>query len=273
VYLYRKEVLPLKSQSINRIAEAQKHLLESVEKQQPVSPLTEQFPDLTIDEAYHVQLNIINQKVRNGRQIVGKKIGLTSVAMQQLLGVNQPDYGHLLDNMDMTGRESVPMSGLFEPKVEGELAFVLKKNLQGPSVDIEDVLAATDYVLPSLEVVDSRIANWKIKLTDTIADNASSGLFILGNERFSIKDLDLTKVEMNLYKNGELINSGTGQDVLGHPAACVAWLANKLYEYGITLKAGEIILSGAISAAVSIKEGDQITADFNRLGKVKTSFS
>ncbi|USK84830.1 2-keto-4-pentenoate hydratase [Peribacillus asahii] len=263
----------MSSQIANRIDEAYKHLLKAETEQQSVAPLTQSYPDLTIDEAYRVQLKMIDQKVRSGQRIVGKKIGLTSVAMQELLGVDQPDYGHLLDSMDMTGNESIPMTGLFEPKVEGEIAFVLKKDLQGPSVTIEDVLAATDYVVPSLEVVDSRISNWKIKLTDTVADNASSGLFVLGKEHFSIKDVDLTKVEMCLYKNGELINKGTGLDVLGHPAACVAWLANKLYEYGVTLKANEVILSGALSAAVIAEAGDRFKAEFTNLGTVEASFS
>ncbi|MFJ7512595.1 2-keto-4-pentenoate hydratase [Peribacillus simplex] len=263
----------MSSQTANRIDEAYKHLLKAETEQQSVSPLTQFYPDLTIDEAYRVQLKMIDQKVRGGQRIVGKKIGLTSLAMQQLLGVDQPDYGHLLDSMDMAENESIPMMGLFEPKIEGEIAFILKEDLRGPSVTIEDVLAATDYVVPSLEVVDSRISNWKIKLTDTVADNASSGLFVLGKERFSVKDVDLTKVEMRLYKNGELINKGTGLDVLGNPAACVAWLANKLYEYDVTLKANEVILSGALSAAVNAEAGDRFKAEFTSLGTVEASFS
>ncbi|WHX69565.1 fumarylacetoacetate hydrolase family protein [Peribacillus frigoritolerans] len=263
----------MSSQTETRIDEAYKHLLKAETEQQSVSPLTQQYPDLTVDEAYRVQLKMIDQKVSGGQRIVGKKIGLTSLAMQQLLGVDQPDYGHLLDSMDMTENESIPMMGLFEPKIEGEIAFILKEGLRGPSVTIEDVLAATDYVVPSLEVVDSRISNWKIKLTDTVADNASSGLFVLGKERFSVKDVDLTKVEMCLYKNGKLINKGTGLDVLGHPAACVAWLANKLYEYDVTLKANEVILSGALSAAVIAEAGDRFKAEFTSLGTVEASFS
>jgi 2-keto-4-pentenoate hydratase len=263
----------LSNQTANRIDEVYKHLLKAETEQQSVSPLTQAYPDLTVDEAYRVQLKMIDQKVREGQQIVGKKIGLTSVAMQELLGVDQPDYGHLLDSMDMTENKSIPMKGLFEPKVEGEIAFILKNDLSGPSVTVEDVLAATDYVVPSLEVVDSRITNWKIKLADTVADNASSGLFVLGKDRISVKDVDLTKVEMCFYKNGELINKGKGLDVLGHPAACVAWLANKLYEYGVTLKANEVILSGALSAAVVAEAGDHFKAEFTSLESVEATFS
>lgn len=257
----------------NRIDEAFKHLLKAETEQKSVPPLTEQYPDLTVEEAYRVQLNIIDHKVRSGQRIVGKKIGLTSLAMQQLLGVDQPDYGHLLDSMDVTDHESISIKGLFEPKVEGEIAFVLKKDLKGPSVTIEEVLDATDYVVPSIEIVDSRILNWNIKLADTVADNASSGLFVLGKQRFSVKDVDLTKVEMRLYKNNELINSGTGLDVMGNPAACVAWLANKLYEYGVTLKANEVVLSGALSAAVNAQAGDRFKVEFTPLGSVEISFS
>lgn len=256
----------------NRIEEGFKHLLQAETSQISVSPLTELYPDLTVDEAYHIQLRMIEHKLQNGQRIVGKKIGLTSLAMQKLLGVDQPDYGHLLDVMDDTQTGRIAMEGLFEPRIEGEIAFILKKDLQGPSVTIDDVLEATDYVVPSLEIVDSRIRNWEIKLADTIADNASSGRFVLGKEHFSVNDLDLTKIEMKLYKNDEFINSGTGLDVMGHPAACVAWLANKLSEYGITLKANEIILSGAISAAVHAKAGDRFKAEFTHLGTVEVSF-
>lgn len=237
-----------------------------------VAPLTELFSNLTVEEAYQVQLKAIEQKVNDGQKIVGKKIGLTSVAMQKLLGVDQPDYGHLLDTMDIPDGGTVPENVLFDPKVEGEIAFVLKKDLQGPSVTPEEVLEATDYIVPALEIVDSRITDWKIKLTDTVADNASCGLFVIGENKIDPKKIDLTKIEMSLYKNGEFMNKGTGADVLGHPATCVAWLANKLSEYNVTLKAGEVILSGALSAAIVAEKGDVFTAEFSELGKVTISF-
>lgn len=263
----------MSNQTSSRIEEGFKHLLSAETEQRSVSPLTDKFSDFNVDEAYRVQLKMIDYKVNGGQRIVGKKIGLTSLAMQQLLGVDQPDYGHLLDSMDDTGKESVSMTGLFEPKVEGEIAFVLKKDLVGPSVTIEDVLDATDYVAAALEIVDSRISNWKIKLPDTVADNASSGRFVISGNRFAVKDIDLVKEEMRLYKNGELINSGTGADVLGHPAACVAWLANKLHEYGVTLKANEVILSGALTAALPAQAGDTFKAEFTQLGTVEATFS
>ena len=259
-------------QKIDVVQGAYEHLLLAEQTKQSVPPLTDLYPNLTVHESYQVQLKAIDQKVKDGQKIVGKKIGLTSFAMQELLGVDQPDYGHLLDSMSIQNKDTIEVNSLFEPKVEGEIAFVLKKDLKGPDVTAEEVLAATEYIIPSLEIVDSRILNWKIKLEDTVADNASCGLYVLGKERFDLNGLDLTKIEMNLYKNGELINKGKGSDVLGHPATCVAWLANKLSEYNVTLKAGEVILSGALSAAVAAQKGDVFTAEFTELGKVEVSF-
>ncbi|MFL6562945.1 MAG: 2-keto-4-pentenoate hydratase [Bacillus sp. (in: firmicutes)] len=224
-----------------QIVEAYQHLLQAEKNKKSVVPLTDLYPDITIHDAYQVQMKSIDQKVKDGQKIVGKKIGLTSFAMQELLGVDQPDYGHLLDRMKIPNGGSIPMETLFNPKVEGELAFVLKKDLIGPAVTVEDVLEATEYIVPSIEIVDSRITDWKIKLEDTVADNASCGLFTLGGQRFDPNGMDLTKIAMNLYKNGEFMNKGTGADVLGHPATCVAWLANKLTENDVTLKAGEVI--------------------------------
>jgi 2-keto-4-pentenoate hydratase len=259
-------------QQTNRVLEVYQHLLQAEKDRKSVTPLTDLYPEITIHEAYRVQMKSIDQKVKDGQNVVGKKIGLTSFAMQKLLGVDQPDYGHLLDSMEVPNGGTIPMDTLFNPKVEGELAFVLKKDLIGPAVSVEDVLEATEYIIPSIEIVDSRITDWKIKLEDTVADNASCGLFVLGSQRYDPNGMDLTKIEMSLYKNGEIMNKGTGADVLGHPAACVAWLANKLAEYDVTLKAGEVILSGALSAAVTAQKGDVFTAEFGQLGKVEISF-
>ncbi|MDQ0971569.1 2-keto-4-pentenoate hydratase [Neobacillus niacini] len=259
-------------QQKNRVLEAYQHLLQAEKNKKSVAPLTDLYSDITIHDAYRIQMNSINQKVKDGQKVVGKKIGLTSFAMQKLLGVDQPDYGHLMDSMEVPNGGTIPMETLFNPKVEGELAFVLKKDLIGPAVTVEDVLEATEYIVPSIEIVDSRITDWKIKLEDTVADNASCGLFALGSQRFDPKGMDLPKIEMRLYKNGEFMNEGTGADVLGHPATCVAWLANKLADYDVTLKAGEVILSGALSAAVAAQKGDVFTAEFGQLGTVKVSF-
>lgn len=267
-----KEVFIMSIKGTDKITEAYEHLHKAETTMKSVEPLTELYPDLTVDEAYQVQLKAIDAKVKNGQKIVGKKIGLTSVAMQQLLGVDQPDYGFLLDSMDVTNKGDISFDDLFAPRVEGEIAFVLKKDLKGPSVTVEEVLEATDYIVPSIEIVDSRITDWRITLADTVADNASCGLFALGEQRIDPKSLDLTKIEMSFYQNGEFINKGTGADVLGNPATCVAWLANKLSQYDVTLKAGEIVLAGALSAAVTAKKGDTFSADFGQLGKVEVSF-
>jgi 2-keto-4-pentenoate hydratase len=249
------------------------HLAEAERESRGVSPLTELEANLAIEEAYQVQLHTIQNKVESGQKIVGKKIGLTSRAMQTLLGVDQPDYGHLLDGMVVENGEEIAFSRVLQPRVEAEIAFVLKKDLVGPKVTASDALLATDYVLPALEIVDSRIANWKITLQDTIADNASSGLYVLGGKPLRVDELDMSLTGVVFYKNGEIMNTGVGAAALGHPATCVAWLANKLSEFGIHLKAGEVILSGALSAAISAEPGDYFHARFAHLGEVSVRFS
>lgn len=256
----------------NVINQASHHLIQAEKLHQSVAPITELLPTFTIDDAYHTQLTVLDAKLKQGAKIVGKKIGLTSLAMQQLLGVDQPDYGHLLDNMEVEHKGEVKLSTLFQPKIEGEIAFVLKEDLCGPHVTAEQVLSVTDYVAPSIEIVDSRIKNWQIKLEDTVADNASCGLYVLGDSKIDVQQLDLPSVRMQLLKNGEVVNEGTGNDVLGHPATCVAWLANKLHAYGVTLKKGEVILSGALSVAVEAKPGDTFTASFTELGEATIHF-
>lgn len=249
-------------------------LLDAAEEQHvSIAPLTEQQPTLTVDDAYQVQLTRIEKKVNEGDVITGKKIGLTSLAMQNLLNVDQPDYGHLLKSMEVKNGGKVSLSSLFQPKIEGEIAFVLKKDLVGPNVTVEEVLQATDYVVASIEIVDSRVKDWKIKLEDTIADNASCGLYILSEQKIKIEDVHLPSIEMELIKNGEVVNTGKGTDVLGNPAACVTWLANKLKTYNVDLKAGEVILAGALSAAVVAEPGDVFTARFTTLGDVTVEFT
>lgn len=249
------------------------HLWDAEQAGQGVQALTEIQPELSIQEAYQVQLHNIDKKVKDGQKIVGKKIGLTSLAMQKLLGVDQPDYGHLLDKMHVKNGDEISFSRVMQPKVEGEIAFVLKEDLVGPSVSTEDVLRATDHILPSIEIVDSRVKDWKIKLPDTIADNASCGLYVLGDQPVRVSDIDLLQANMVLKRNGEVVNTGVGAAALGNPAYAVAWLANKLHEFGIVLKAGEVILSGALSAAVDAQPGDIFSIKINHLGEVNVKFS
>lgn len=259
----------LDQQQIERLSD---HLAEAETKGAGVAPLTEVAPDLTVAAAYQVQLETIRRKVATGQRVIGKKIGLTSLAMQNLLGVDEPDYGHLLDGMVVENGGEISFSRVLQPKVEAEIAFVLKKDLQGPRVTALDVLQATDYVLPALEIVDSRVKDWKIKLTDTVGDNASSGLYLLGGRPMRADQIDLPQIGMVFYKNGSLMNTGVGAAALGNPATCVAWLANKLSEFGITLKAGEVILSGALSAAINAEPGDSFQARFAHLGEVSVRF-
>jgi 2-keto-4-pentenoate hydratase len=249
-----------------------KQLSEAEESLIGTTSLTSADPNLTVEEAYEIQLENIERKVAQGQTIVGKKIGLTSKAMQDLLGVDEPDYGHLLDSMVIENGSAVPKQKVLQPKVEGEIAFILKKDLKGPNVTTLDVLQATDYILPAIEVVDSRVQDWKIKLPDTIADNASSAFYALGGKPVKIEDVDLELLGMVLTKNGKLVNTGVGAAALGNPAQCVAWLANRLADFDISLRAGEVILSGALSAAVDAEEGDTFTARFAHLGEVSVHF-
>lgn len=236
---------------------------------QGIAPLTEQIGEFSLKDAYAIQLEIIHKKVIEGDQITGKKIGLTSVAMQQLLKVEEPDYGHLLSSMVIKDNQ-LDISSCLKPRVEGEIAFVMKQDLKGPGITAEDVIHATDYVVGSLEVVDSRIKDWKIKLLDTIADNASSAKYVVGEKQQKLEDIDLLSIEMKFYKNGELINSGKGSDVLGNPVECVVWLVNKLSDFNIGLKKGEVVLSGALSAALDAEKGDEFIADFGEVfGQIK----
>jgi len=235
-----------------------------------ITQLTEKA-DISIDDAYAIQLENVRKVLEMGHTISGKKIGLTSEGIQKQLGVNEPDYGHLFAAMDCADG-NVKTDALIQPKIEGELAFVLKADLSGGEVTAKDVREATDYVQAAFEIVDSRVADWKIKLQDTVADNASSGRYVLGGKKLHIDEVDLPSVEMKLYKNGEMIAEGTGAAVLGDPCIAVAWLANRLWGYGVTLKKGEVILSGAFSAAPAAEKGDVFEAEFSSFGKVSAAF-
>ncbi len=253
------------------IAEYAQRLFQAERGRVPIPPLTEVDPTLTVDDAYAIQLHNIKRVTELGHTISGKKIGLTSEGIQKQLGVSEPDYGHLFASMDCEDGK-VPTDALILPKIEGEIAFVLKADLKGGQVTPEAVRAATDYVVAAFEIVDSRIADWKIKLVDTIADNASSGRYILSDQKVPLGEVDLPGVTMELFKNGERVGQGTGAAVLGDPTMSVAWLANRLWRYGVTLKAGEVVLSGAFSAAPAAQKGDRFLARFSTLGEVEAAF-
>ncbi len=242
------------------------------QSKKPIATLTDSYEGFTIADAYQVQLTNINRELKRGRSIVGKKIGLTSKGMQQMLGVAEPDYGILLDNMIADTESPVSLKALIQPRIEAEIAFILKKRLKGPGIGISQVLQATEGVMPAFEIIDSRIQNWKIKLPDTVADNASSAMLILGSTLTAVNGIDLQTVGMVFEQNGKIIATAAGAEVLGHPAVAVAWLANKLAEYGQSLEAGEVILSGALTKAMEIAENDTFRASFGGLGSVKGRF-
>lgn len=246
-------------------------LYEAERDRLAVPPLTEVEPNLTVDDAYAIQLDNVRRVEAMGQVVSGKKIGLTSPGIQQQLGVSEPDYGHLFAAMDCKNG-AVETGELIQPKIEAELAFVLAVDLTGGKVTAEDVRAATDYVVGAFEIVDSRVADWKIRLQDTVADNASSGRYILGEKRLKIGEADLPAVTMKLYRNGTLVGEGTGAAVLGDPCEAVAWLANRLWGYGVPLKKGEVILSGAFSAAPVAEKGDEFEAIFSSFGSVTARF-
>lgn len=257
------------SATIEKIAET---ILEAEKSKNPISPLTDQFENLNVTDAYNIQLEVLKRKLEQGRTVIGKKVGLTSVAMQKMLGVDEPDYGHLLDDMNVPNGGTVKISNFLSPKIEAEIGFVLGEDLNGPNVTFLDVIMATKYVVPTLEIIDSRIADWKIKLVDTVADNGSSAMVVVGEQRTEIDGIDLRSVGMTFHKNNEMVATGSGAAALGHPAHAIAWLANKLHEFGISLKAGELILPGALSAAISVQEGDTISAQFGPVGAVSVTF-
>lgn len=247
-------------------------LYTSLKNRTPMDSISDMDAHVTVEDAYDIQLKNVKRALEDEEVITGKKIGLTSKGMQELLGISEPDYGHLYASTEVKNGGTIHMNTVIRPKVEGEVAFVLKEDLNGPGVTLDDVYKATDYVCASIEVVDSRIKDWKIKLVDTIADNGSSSLYVLSEKKLKLDNLSLPDIEMTLYKNGEVVNKGIGSDVLGNPAISVAWLANKLCEYGVTLKKGEVILSGAFTASPEAQKGDIFECVFTDLGSVKVEF-
>ena len=229
--------------------------------------------NLDIDDAYAIQMHTVKIATESGRKVVGKKIGLTSKAMQEMFGISTPDYGHLYDHMILNEERPIPMSQTHMPRVEPELAFILGEDLQGPCLTFIDVMRATAGIVPCFEVIDSRITNWDIAVEDSIADNASAAFVTLGGIMKAPGEINLKNIGLVLEKNGEAVDFSAGAAVMGHPAASVAWLANKLSEYGVGLKKGEIILSGSLTKAYNASAGDVFVASFDGLGSVKARFA
>ena len=248
-------------------------LHEALLEGQVIDPLTDRYPALDIDTAYAIAQGLMARRIEAGERIIGKKIGVTSKAVQTMLGVHQPDFGWLTDAMVVPEGDAIPMSTLIQPKAEGEIAFVLKSDLQGPGVTAADVLRATDGVMVCFEIVDSRIREWKIKIQDTVADNASCGVFVLGSALVDPRAVDLITCGMVLEKNGEVVVTGAGAATMNSPVNAVVWLANTLGRRGIALKAGEVILSGALGAMVPVAAGDNLTVSIGGLGRCSVRFA
>ncbi len=229
-----------------------------------VEPLTSRHADITVEDAYRIQQRLNALRIAAGERVIGKKIGVTSKAVMDMLGVHQPDFGLLTDGMVYNEGEAIPASTLIQPKAEGEIAFVLKRRLQGPGVTAADVLAATEGVMACFEIVDSRIRDWKIRIQDTVADNASCGVFVLGDRVVDPRDVDLQTCGMVLEKNGEVVVTGAGAAALGSPLNAVAWLANTLGRLDIALEPGEVVLSGSLGAMVPVKAGRQPAREHRR---------
>lgn len=238
-----------------------------------IAPLLSREPQIRIEDAYRIQERFIARRLAAGETIVGKKIGATSKPVQDFLGVYQPDFGMLTSGMVFADGDTLDLGQMIQPKAEAELAFVLKHDLKGPGITAMDVIRATDYVVPCFEVVDSRIRDWQIKIQDTVAGNASCGVFVLGTTQGDPRRLDITLAGMVLEKNGEVFSTGVGAAVQGSPANAVAWLANTLGELGIPFKAGEVILSGSQSALVPVADGDELVCRVGGLGSCRVKFS
>ena len=238
----------------------------------PVEPLNRTHPELDVADAYDIQLRNVTRRLGDGAGLVGHKVGLTSAAMQELLGVDEPDFGHLLDDMVVPDGGAVQASRYCAPRVEPEICFLLSRGLCGPDVTREKVLEATEAVAPALEIVDSRIRDWKITLADTVADNASSAGVVHGPWVPLEKVPDLAKVSVELIVDGASVATGTGAAVLGHPADAVAWLANTLWRFGADLRPGQVVLPGAMTTAPFVTAGHRVEARFDILGAVSVSF-
>lgn len=259
--------------SDNVRAELAAALAQAERSRVAMSPMTDAYADIDVVDAYEIQLLNIRQRVAEGARVVGHKVGLSSEAMQKMMNVDEPDYGHLLDDMEVFEDKPVLTSNYLVPRVEVEVGFVLASDLPGAGCTEDDVLAATAAFAPAIELIDSRIANWQIKLCDTIADNASSAGWVLGKERVSPKDIDIRGIDAVLKRNGEVLGKGRSDAVLGNPVTAVAWLARKVDQFGVRLKAGDVVLPGACMRAFDATPGDDFVAEFDGLGSVHLSFA
>ena len=253
--------------------EAADALLVAEQTQHAIPPLIQTYPDIDVVDSYEIQLINIRRRLAAGATVYGHKVGRSSLAMQQMMGVDEPDYGHLLSDMVYTEESPIPVGSFLLPRVEVEVGFVLGDDLPGEGCTVEDVLRCTDFIAPAIELIDSRIADWKIGLMDTIADNASSCGVILGKERVKPDELDVKAIDAALSINGTEVATGRSDAVLGDPTIAVAWLATKVAAFGVRLEAGHVVLPGSCTRAYDVKPGDDVVATFEGLGSVSLKFS
>ena len=254
--------------STDEVQGAAQRLLEAYRSGTPIDPLTPQFAQAELSTAYRIAQAQVEQWEKDGDAVKGHKVGLASAAIQRQMGVDQPDFGHLTASMFHLEHHPIPASSYIQPRIEPETAFVLGRPLTGPGVTIADAVRAVDFVLPALEIVDSRIRDWKIGIFDTIADNASSGGVVLGSRPVLLRDLDLRLSGCTLHINGDLVATGAGGAVLGSPLNSLVWLANTVGPLGVTLEPGHVVLPGSMTKAFPISPGDSIVANINGLGSV-----
>lgn len=254
------------------IEEAAQRLFEAEQSGQPCDPVRDLI-GLDLDAAYAVQSINRARHVTDGRRVVGRKIGLTSLAVQNQLGVDQPDFGVLFSDMEFGDGSEIPVSRLAQPKAEAEIAFVLAREVNDPDVTFSETLAAIECAVPAIEIVGSRIRDWDIRISDTIADNASSGVYVLGGPTRSMDGLDLAGASMVMYKNGQPVSFGAGEACLGHPINAVLWLARTCADLGDPLKAGDVVLSGALGPMVEMSAGDTFEARISGVGSVRATIS
>ncbi|WP_327312124.1 2-keto-4-pentenoate hydratase [Streptomyces sp. NBC_01235] len=255
------------------VAEAAARLVGAARDGKPCAPVRDLLGTTDIGLAYAVQQRVIGDRIAAGARVVGRKIGLTSASVQRQVGVDRPDFGVLLDDMDVTGLPAVPSGRLLQPRVEAEIAFVLASDLDDDDLGIERVRAAVGHAVAALEIVDSRVADWDIAITDTVADNASSGLFVLGRERLGPTEFEPRDVTMRLYADGVLASEGNGAACLGDPLAALLWLARTARDFGDPLRAGQVVLSGALGPLVPTPPGVTVRAEMSGLGSVTATFS
>ncbi|MBI2969900.1 MAG: fumarylacetoacetate hydrolase family protein [Gammaproteobacteria bacterium] len=250
------------------IAQCADALYQAELTRRPILPLTETFPELGVADAYGIQRRNVERRVRAGQRVIGHKIGLTAKAMQELFGVNEPDYGHLLNTMVHAGNTPLDLGEFIDPQIEVEPAFVLRRRLKGPGVTVDEVIDATDYVSVCFEVIDSRIIDWRIKLQDTVADNGSSARVVLGSRRVGPTNLALDDMDTDLELDGAVVETGNTGAILGHPANGIAWLTNRIAEFGIALEAGHVVLPGTCTRSRRIAGRRRVGGRIAGLGEV-----